>query len=54
MIWLGIFIGGAIGSWLGALLTHNNYLSGWSIIMGGIGSIAGVYAGYKLGRMIEG
>lgn len=51
-IWIGIFIGGAIGGWLGAALDHGNYLGFLSIIMSGAGSIAGVFAGYKLGNSI--
>jgi hypothetical protein len=52
MIWIGITIGGFIGSWLGALMSGGNYLGGWSILLGMVGSIAGLWAGYKLGNNI--
>lgn len=50
MIWLGIFIGGAVGSWLGALVDHGNYFGLWSILLGGMGSLAGIWAGFKVGK----
>lgn len=50
MIWLGILIGGTIGGWIGALMTHNNWFSLSSILWSGVGSIAGIFAGYKLGK----
>ncbi len=50
MIWIGITAGGLVGGWLGALMDHGNWLGGWSIILGGVGSVAGVWAGYKAGQ----
>jgi hypothetical protein len=51
MIFIGVTLGGGIGSWLGAAaLDHGNYLGGWSILLGGVGSLVGVWAGYKVGR----
>lgn len=50
MIFIGVTIGGGIGSWLGALMTHNNYFSAASILLGAIGSLVGVWAGYKAGQ----
>jgi hypothetical protein len=50
MITVGIFLGGTVGGWLGALLDHGNWLGGWSILFSGIGSIIGVWAGYKAGK----
>ena len=52
MITIGVTIFGTIGGWIGALMTHNNWLSGWSILLGGVGSIAGVWAGYKAGQYL--
>lgn len=46
MITIGIFLGGTVGGWLGALLGHGNWLSGWSIMLSGFGSLAGIWAGY--------
>ncbi len=50
MIWVGITAGGLIGSWLGALLDKGNWLGGWSILLGGVGSLLGIWAGYKIAQ----
>lgn len=50
MVTIGIVVFGSIGSWLGALLDHGNYLGGWSILVGGLGSLFGIWAGYKAGQ----
>ena len=50
MIWIGILVGGTIGGWIGALMTHGNWFSLTSILLSGVGSIAGVFAGYKIGK----
>jgi hypothetical protein len=47
-ITLGIFVVGTIGSWLGALMDHGNWFGGWSIFLGGAGSLAGIWVGYKV------
>lgn len=49
LIWLGIFLGGTIGSWIGAALTHGNWFSLTSILLGTVGSLVGVWVGYKIG-----
>jgi hypothetical protein len=50
MIWIGITVGGLVGSWLGALMDSNNYLGGWSILLGAVGSLVGIWAGFKIGK----
>jgi hypothetical protein len=51
MIWIGIFVGGTLGGWLGAaMFDHGNWLGGWSILLSGLGSILGVWLGYKIGK----
>jgi hypothetical protein len=50
LIYLGIAIGGGIGAWLGALLDKGNGLGGWSLLGSTIGSLLGIWAGYKLGQ----
>ena len=42
-----ITIGSFVGSWVASLFGVG-YFSIWSIIAGGIGSIAGIYFAYKL------
>lgn len=49
-IYIGIFIGSTVGSWLGAAMDHGNWLGGWSILLGGVGGLVGIWAGYKLGK----
>jgi len=50
MIWIGITIGGLIGSWLGGMLDHGNWLGGWSLLLGTVGSLVGLWIGYKVGQ----
>lgn len=50
MIWLGIVIGGAAGSWIGSQFDNGNLLGTWGILLGGAGSIAGIFLGYKIGK----
>jgi hypothetical protein len=50
MIFLGVTVFGTIGSWLGAVMTHGNWLSGWSILLGAVGSFFGIWAGYKTAK----
>jgi hypothetical protein len=53
MIFLGITIGGTIGAWIGGKFDGGNLLGLWSILISGIGSIAGIYIGYKIAQYIE-
>jgi hypothetical protein len=48
MIFLGVTIFGTVGGWLGALMTHGNWFSGWSILLSTVGSFVGIWAGYKV------
>lgn len=48
MIWLGIIVGGGIGTLIG--LPLDGGLGVWSILLSTIGSLAGVWAGYKIGK----
>ncbi len=50
VIWLGIFIGGTVGGWLGAAMDHGNWFGAWSILLGTVGSFAGIWAGYKISQ----
>jgi hypothetical protein len=49
-IWIGIFVGGTIGGWIGALMTHGNWFSLTSILLSGVGSIAGIFVGFKIAK----
>lgn len=48
MIWLGILVGGAVGGLIGMPLDGG--LGAWSVILSTVGSLAGVWAGYKIGK----
>ncbi|HWB38613.1 MAG TPA: hypothetical protein VG604_00010 [Candidatus Saccharimonadales bacterium] len=50
MIFLGVTIVGMIGGWLGALMDNGNWFGGWSILLGAIGSFAGIWVGYKAAK----
>lgn len=50
MIFIGITVGGLVGGWLGGLMDHGNMLGGWSILFSGIGSLVGIWAGYKVAQ----
>lgn len=54
MIFIGIGVFGTVGGWLGAAMDHGNWLGGWSILLGGVGSLVGVWAGYKAGQSLLG
>lgn len=49
-VWIGIAIGGTLGSWLGAAMDHGNWFGATSILISGVGSIVGLWAGYKIGK----
>ena len=50
LIYVGLTIGGFIGGWLGAAMDHGNYFGAWSILLGGVGSLVGIWAGFKIGK----
>ena len=50
MIFLGVTIFGTVGGWLGALMDHGNWFGGWSILLSTVGSIFGVWVGYKVAQ----
>lgn len=49
-IWIGVTIGGILGGLLGTVLDHGNGLGAWSLALSTIGSLAGIWAGYKIGN----
>jgi uncharacterized protein YcfJ len=49
-IWMGIFVGGIVGGVIGTWLDHGNGLGAWTILLSTVGSIVGIWAGYKLGN----
>ncbi len=49
-MWVSITIGGTIGGWVGAAMDHNNWFGLPSILLGGVGSILGIWAAYIINR----
>lgn len=49
-IWIGILLGGLLGGGLGSVLDHGNILGVWGIMLSTVGSVAGIFVGYKLGN----
>jgi hypothetical protein len=49
LIYIGIAVGGVIGTWLGAKFDNGNLFGIWGIVLGTVGSFAGIWAGFKLG-----
>lgn len=50
MIWLGMFVGFTVGSFI-PMLWGDNMLSFSSIILTAVGGIVGIYAGYKISNL---
>jgi uncharacterized protein YcfJ len=47
---LGLLIGGTVGGVIGGGLDHGNMIGAWSIILSTVGSLAGIWAGYKVAK----
>ncbi len=50
LISFSILVFGTVGGWLGQIMDGGNWLGGWSILLGIVGSFAGVWIGYKAGQ----
>jgi hypothetical protein len=50
MVWIGLTVGGALGSWLGSLLDQGNFFGTWGIALSTIGSLVGIWVGYKIAQ----
>lgn len=48
MIFIGVTVGGLIGGWIGSWIDHGNMMGGWGIILGAIGSLAGIWVAVKV------
>ena len=52
LIWIGVTIGSSLGGWLGALVSHGNWLSWQGLLGTTLGGFLGIYAGYKLNQYV--
>jgi hypothetical protein len=50
LIFVGLTVGGLIGGWLGGMLDGGNSFGVWSILLSTVGSLAGIWVGYKAAR----
>jgi hypothetical protein len=48
-IYLGMTVIGGVGGWLGSLMDHSGF-GLWGFMLGTVGSVVGIWAGYKVGR----
>ena len=51
LIWLGVFIGSALGGWIPTLLGAD-LLSLWGVLGSVLGGLAGIWAGLRAGRSL--
>ncbi len=54
LLYIGAAVGGMIGGYLPVLFGDTNMLSGWSLLGGFVGTIVGLWVGYKMGQYFEG
>lgn len=47
-----ITVGGIIGGWIGTMMDHGNGLGGWSLLLGTVGSLVGIWAAIKINDYI--
>jgi ABC-type multidrug transport system permease subunit len=47
MIFVGITIFGSLGAWLGSMMDGGNMFGLWGILISSLGSLFGIWAGYK-------
>lgn len=53
VIYFCAFVGSTVGGYVPALW-HQGIFSAWSIILGGVGGLFGVYVGFKINQNIGG
>jgi hypothetical protein len=51
LIYIGIAVGGGVGSWIGSLLDNGSYFGLWGIVLSTVGGLAGIWAGYKIANL---
>ena len=52
MITIGVLLGGLLGGWIGGTIDGSGLMGMgfWNITLSGVGSIAGIWAGYKFAK----
>lgn len=49
LIYLCAGVGSVAGGWIGSLFDGGNFFGVWGLVLGSVGALVGVWAGYKLG-----
>lgn len=49
-IWLGLTLGGLLGGWIGSLIDSGDMFGLWSIVLGTLGSLVGIWAGFIIAQ----
>lgn len=52
MIFIGITVFGTLGGWIGAIMDHGNWLGLISLFLSTVGSLVGIWIGYKAGQYL--
>jgi len=50
-VWIGLFVGSTVGGMVPELWGESAF-GGWSLVLSMLGGFAGIWGGYKLGRML--
>jgi len=51
LIYIGLAVGSTLGGLIGSWIDGGNIFGLWGLLLGAVGAIIGIWAGYKLGRM---
>lgn len=51
LIWLGLFVGSTLGGLIPGMWGDSMF-SGWALLLSAAGGFLGIWAGYRLGRML--
>lgn len=52
IVWVSVIVFSIIGGYI-PMLFGNSFLSSWSILGNGLGGIFGIWAGVKIGKLIN-
>lgn len=51
LIYIGLVVGSTIGGLAGSFIDHGDIFGVWGLLLGAVGAIIGVWAGYKLSQI---
>jgi uncharacterized membrane protein YeaQ/YmgE (transglycosylase-associated protein family) len=50
LVYTGLTIGSVVGTWLGSLIDHDPLFGPWSLMVGTVGALIGIWVAYKIGK----